>query len=288
MPRISANDLELHYELAGSGEPLVLVHGGWSTHQNWQPVLPGLATSHRVVAYDRRGHGHSPRCEQGTRRDQEDDLAALIEALDLAPAHLVGTSFGASIAIGLAARRPQLVRSVIAHEPPLMSLVADDPAARPLLAEVRATIEAVLARLAQGDTKGGARQFVEQVALGPGAWRQLPEPLRATMVESAASFAAEQQDPDWASVDPAALARVQCPVLLTQGDQSPLWFRQIVARLAQRIDGAQIHTYRGAGHAPHLTNPDDYLATAKAFLAGARERSPSVDNGFFRAVPARP
>jgi hypothetical protein len=55
-----------------------------------------------------------------------------------------------------------------------VSLVADDPAVRPLLAEVQATIEAVLARLAQGDLEGPARQFVEQVALGPGAWQQPP------------------------------------------------------------------------------------------------------------------
>jgi pimeloyl-ACP methyl ester carboxylesterase len=159
-----------------------------------------------VVAYDRREHGDSQRGGQGTRRDQEEDLRALIEALDLAPAHIGGTSFGASIALGLATRRPHLVRSVIAHEPPLMSVVADDARIQPLLAEVQATIEAVLARLARG------------------------------------------------------------------GDQSPAWFRVIVARLAD-LKGVELHTYPGAGHAPHLTRPDDYLAAATAFLVRPRERA---------------
>jgi pimeloyl-ACP methyl ester carboxylesterase len=276
MPYVSANDVELYCELSGAGDPLVLVHGGWSDHDNWLPVAGELAQSFRVVAYDRRGHGQSERGDQGSRRDQEDDLAALIEALDCEPAHIVGTSFGASIAIGLATRRPELVRSLIAHEPPLMSVVAGDPEVQPLLADVQATIQAVLARLSRGDVAGGARQFVEEVALGPGAWEQLPEPLRATMLDCAPAFVAEQRDPGWASVDLTALARVDCPVLLTQGDQSPAWFREIVARLAPEIDGVEVATYQGGGHAPHLTHPSDYLAATTAFLARSRERAERV------------
>jgi pimeloyl-ACP methyl ester carboxylesterase len=272
MPHVTANDVRLYYERSGVGDPLVLVHGGWSDHDNWQPVAPALARSFLVVAYDRRGHGQSQRGAQGTRRDQEDDLAGLIEALDSGPAHVAGTSFGASIALGLAARRPDLVRSVIAHEPPLMSVVAGDPAAQPLLAKVQVAIEAVGARLARGDIGGGARLFVEEVALGPGAWEQLPEPLRATMIDSAPAFVAEQRDPTWANADLGELARVECPVLLTQGDQSPAWFLEIVAKLVPGIDGAELGTYRGAGHAPHITHPNDYLAATTAFIARSGER----------------
>ena len=59
MSRITANGIELNYDRTGSGEPLVLVHGGWSDRNNWQLVVPGLAASFSVVAYDRRGHGLS-------------------------------------------------------------------------------------------------------------------------------------------------------------------------------------------------------------------------------------
>jgi pimeloyl-ACP methyl ester carboxylesterase len=272
MPQISANDVELYYDVTGEGDPLLLVHGGWSDHHNWQAVAPGLAQSFLVVAYDRRGHGQSERASnQGTRRDQEDDLAVLIEKLDCGPVHVAGTSFGASIAIGLAARRPELVRSLIAHEPPLISLVAHDPEIQPLVGQVQATVQSVLARLGLGDVEGGARLFVEEVALGPGAWEQLPEPLRKTMFETASAFAAEQRDPNWASMDVPEISRLQCPVLLTQGDQSPPWFLGIVAKLAQIIDGAEVRTYRGAGHAPHITHPSDYLAGITDFLARSLE-----------------
>jgi pimeloyl-ACP methyl ester carboxylesterase len=267
MPQISANDVELYYEATGQGDPLVLVHGGWSDHDNWRPVVPGLAETFLVVAYDRRGHGRSERGRQGTRTDQEDDLAGLIQALDRGPAHIVGTSFGGSIALGLAARRPELVRSVIAHEPPLMSVMAGDPAIEPLMADVQATMRAVLAAVARGDVEAAARQFVEEVALGPGAWEQLPAPLRATMIDSAPAIVAEQQDANWASVDPVELSGIELPMLLTQGDQSPPWFPPVVAKLAEAIESANVLTYSGAGHAPHLTHPDDYLAGVTDFLS---------------------
>jgi pimeloyl-ACP methyl ester carboxylesterase len=267
MPHMSTYDVELHYQVTGRGDPLVLVHGGWSDLHNWQPVVSGLAQSFQVVAVDRRGHGQSERPQQqGTRRDQEDDLAALIEGLDRGPAHVAGTSFGGSIAIGLAARRPELVHSVIAHEPPLMSLVAGDPDLQPLMEEVGGRVQTVLERVVRGDVEAGARQFVEEVALGPGAWEQLPEPLRETMIDSAPAFVAEQRDPNWAGLDVAELSRVDLPVLLTQGDQSPPWFPGIVAKLAELIDGSEVRTYRGAGHAPHVTHPDDYVATVTDFL----------------------
>jgi pimeloyl-ACP methyl ester carboxylesterase len=273
MSSVATNTIELNYELTGSGETVVLVHGGWSDRNNWRPVVRGLAESFEVVAVDRRGHGLSARGVQGTRRDQEDDLAALIEGLGSEPVNLVGTSFGASIAIGMTSRRPQLVRALIAHEPPLMGLIAGNPDVGPELQAVQASMDAVLARIDEGDAEGAARQFVEEIALGPGSWAALPAPIRATMVDSAPALILEQRDGDWAHIDRAALAGIDCPVVLTQGDQSPGWFRSIVAALSNAIEGAEVHTYRGAGHAPHLTHPTDWLSYVKDALTAKRVSS---------------
>jgi pimeloyl-ACP methyl ester carboxylesterase len=269
---MSANGVELNYDLTGSGETLVLVHGGWSDRNNWLAVAPELARSFSVVAYDRRGHGLSTRYLPGTRRDQEDDLAALIEGLAAEPVHLAGTSFGASIALGLASRRPELVRSVVAHEPPLISVAADDPGVHVQLEAVQATVMAVCAHVNRGDPRRAAEQFVEEIALGPGAWEQLPDSLRETMVDSAAAFVAEQQDPAWADVELHKLARITSPMLISEGDESPSWFAPIVGKLTGAIGHAEAHTYRGAGHAPHLTHPADYLAAVTDFLARVSAR----------------
>src|SRR5215216_6937419 len=86
MPEQRVNGAKLFYELNGSGDSLVLVHGSWVDHKDWQLVVPHLARSFRVLTYDRRGHSLSERpLGQGSRREDEEDLAALMEAL--APLH---------------------------------------------------------------------------------------------------------------------------------------------------------------------------------------------------------
>ena len=261
------NGARLFYELTGNGDPLVLVHGSWVDHNSWQFVVPDLTRSFRVLTYDRRGHSLSERpLGQGARREDEEDLAALIEALDLAPAHVAANSFGGSIVLGLAARRPDLFRSLIVHEAPLMGLVAADMELRPLMMELQGRFESVVDQLRAGDIAGGTRRFVEEIALGPGMWEQLPEEERQTLMNNAPTFLDEVQDPKWADLDVGALSRFSSPALLSEGDQSPPWFPKIMIKLAGAIDGAERLTFSGAGHAPQLTHPDDYIRAVVEFI----------------------
>ena len=268
--RVRVNGVELSYEDTGRGDPLVLVHGSWVGQDTWDFVRPGLAESYRVVSYDRRGHGQSERpAEQGPRSGQEDDLAALIEELGCAPAHVAANSFGGSIALGLAARRPELFRTLIVHEPPLIATIADDPALEALMDEFAAKRRSVDERLEAGDFPGGARLFVEEVAIGPGMWELVPEDQREKMIANAPAYLADQQDPEWASIDTAGLAGFSAPTLLTHGEQSPPWFAKIAAKLAGTMRSAQWRKLAQAGHVPHLTNPGEYVATVSRFIRGA-------------------
>ncbi len=256
------NGLNFHVEESGSGDPLVLIHGGWGSTARWALIVDGLAESFHVVNYDRRGHGGSQaNLVPATRRDQEDDLAALIESLDIAPAHLVGNSFGASIALGVAARHPDLVRSVSAHEPPLIDLVAGDAHVRKAAADMQASI----ALIHEGKPEAAAMEFVERIVLGPGGWDQMPPEVQAMMVRHADTFAGEQRDPEWAAAD---LAGIVCPVLLTAGDQSPAWFGPPTAAVHAAIPHAGLVTIAGAGHVPHITHTDEYVEVLTRFAAG--------------------
>src|SRR6202011_1807169 len=116
------------------------------------------------------------------------DLAALIEQADMAPTHLVGSSFGACICLRLAAERPELIRSLVVHEPPLVGLIAEDPTMAEILQDFGERIGGVAECLKAADMVGGARRFVEDVALGPGAWDQLPPEARETFVANAPTF----------------------------------------------------------------------------------------------------
>ncbi|MER7463807.1 alpha/beta hydrolase [Streptomyces sp. NPDC097981] len=267
MARARVNGVDLFYEVAGEGEPLVLVHGSWVDHENWQRVVPRLAQSFRVLVYDRRGHGRSESLPgQGSRRQDEDDLGSLIEAFG-APAHVAANSFGASTALGLAARRPELLRSLTAHEPPLMGVVGEeDPQLRPLMAAMQVRLDGVLAAVRADEHRLGAQRFVDDVAVGRGGWEQLPERFRESFAANAPTFADEQADPDWSRIDLAGLSDYPGPVMLTFGSESPPWLPVIVGKLATALGRAQVRTLVGDGHVPHLTHPERYADDLVAFI----------------------
>jgi pimeloyl-ACP methyl ester carboxylesterase len=265
--QVEVDGICLNVEDSGTGEALVLVHGSWDDRQVWASIEEDLARQFRVVSYDRRGHGGS---EDGTgagsRSDDEDDLAGLLTTLGLAPANVVANSFGGSIVLGLAARRPELFKTICVHEPPLMALAADDP----MVAQVGEALGPVLELIDRGETEIAARDFIENIAIGPGAWEMMSEGERATTVAHATTFAEEQRDPAWADIDLEALRAVDSPVLLTRGDQSPPFFSEIIARLAEAIDRAEVTTVPGAGHVPHLTHPGEYSTIVGQFVARTR------------------
>jgi pimeloyl-ACP methyl ester carboxylesterase len=268
MPTAHLNAVALYYELHGSASvPLVLVHGSWDSLDDWSLVVPRLAGSFRVLAYDRRGHSRSERpAAQGSVREDVADLAALIEHLGLAPAWIAGNSFGAAITLRLAAERPELFRGLLAHEPPLFPLLADDPTLGPMLPELAQRIDAVAQRIAAGDHAGAAEQFVDTIALGPGSWAQIPTELGRTLVENAPTFLDETRDPEALAFDLDRLRGFRRPALLSRGAQSPPLFAPVVAKVAAALPRAEVLTFPDAGHIPHATHPEAYVDSILEFV----------------------
>jgi pimeloyl-ACP methyl ester carboxylesterase len=256
----------LFYELSGSGEPLVLVHGAWSDHSNWDPVVGSLAESFHVLSYDRRGHSASERpAGQGSVFQDADDLGALIEELDLAPAHVAGNSFGAAIVLRAASRRPDVFRSLIAHEPPLFPLLVGTEF-ESALGEVQSRVGAVVGLLERGDDESAAQLFVDTIAFGPDAWEtQLTPEMRQVFVTNAETFLDEARDPDALQMDLDALASFDKPTLLTSGTHSAPFFEPVVEMIASRIRGSERVTIEGADHLPHLSVPDRYVELITTF-----------------------
>ncbi len=264
------NGVELHFDDAGSGQPLVLVHGSWTDRRSWDLVTPSLAKRFRVVTYDRRGHSQSERPPgQGSVHEDVADLAALIESLDLSPAHVVGNSFGGSITLRLAAERPDLLRSLSVHEPPLFGLLADDPSFAPVLKATSGAMEGLIALLSSGDMEGGARQFMEMI-LGPGAWEgEMTPEEREVATNNAPTFLDESRDPESLTLNPKQLSGFTRPALITVGSASPPFFSPIVTRVAGTIPQARQHTFEGAGHVPHSSHPDLFVEVITSFIQSA-------------------
>ncbi len=267
MPVAQANEVGLYYELHGErGEPMVLIHGAWFDRRSWDAVLPELSRTFQVLTYDRRGHGKSESvASQGSVEEDAIDASALLKQLGLAPAHVVGQSTGAILALRLAIRYPELVRTLSVHEPPLFGVLAGDPAFTKTLGEGVRRRQAVMKVLEAGDWEGGARLFVETQMAGPGGWDKLPEQVRETFVANARNYLDEMRTGSDSSIDLNALARFRRPALLSYGVTSGPLMRPVIERLARAMPLSKIHAYEGAGHNVQLTHPEEFPRTISAF-----------------------
>jgi pimeloyl-ACP methyl ester carboxylesterase len=113
---VKARGSNFYYEEQGEGLPILLIPPSGSTASTWGTLVGDLAGTGRVIAYDRRGYSRSGGEVVRSASAHALDAAAVLEALNARPAVVVGTSAGATIALDLAVRRPDLVRAVVVHE----------------------------------------------------------------------------------------------------------------------------------------------------------------------------
>jgi pimeloyl-ACP methyl ester carboxylesterase len=267
MPIDKINNVKVFWELTGNkGDALVLVHGSWGDHHNWDMVVGEFSKTFRVLTYDRRGHSQSERLPgQGYVKEDIEDLIALIEHFGLSPAHITGNSFGASIVLKTASKRPDLFKSMIAHEPPLFDLLKDNQSAISALAIVNARIKTVLDLIADGQIEKATEEFVEKIAMGPGSWENLPEAAKKTFIFNALTWYDELQDPQSLQIDLTTLLGFKKPSLLSVGSVSPPFFPLVIDKLMNTIPHAKRITIKGAGHVPHMSHPEKYVEMVKDF-----------------------
>src|SRR3954454_3560521 len=134
----------LYYEVRGAG-PLVLVIGSPMASADFASLADALAGDHTVVTYDPRGHANStidnPE-EESTPESRADDIAAILDDLGAESADMLGSSGGAVTGLALVARHPGRVRTLVAHEPPLLELLPDAEEQRLATADIVATFRA--------------------------------------------------------------------------------------------------------------------------------------------------
>jgi 3-oxoadipate enol-lactonase len=119
LPWTDANGISIHYDIAGEGPSIVLLHELGGTLDSWDKVAPGLRTSYRVLRYDQRGAGLSEKVRQEfSNETQVDDLAALLRGLALPrPYHLVTVAAAATQTLGFMHRHPEQVASLVLCNP---------------------------------------------------------------------------------------------------------------------------------------------------------------------------
>ena len=273
MPIDKINGGNIFWELTGNkGDPLVLVHGSWGDHHNWDMVANEFAKTFRVLTYDRRGHSQSERPQgQGYVEEDIDELIELVEYLNLSPAHIVGNSYGAGIVLKTAAKRPDIFKSMLIHEPPLFGILKDNPDAQEALEVLNVRIKAVLDLFDEGNLEKATEEFMEKIAMGTGAWKKLPEEAQKIFIYNALTWYDEMQDPQSLQIDIDALSNYKKPALLSSGSESPPFFPLVINKLMSGIPQAKRITFEGAGHVPHMSHSEKYIEIISNFCF-------SVDN----------
>jgi pimeloyl-ACP methyl ester carboxylesterase len=108
------NDLQMYYEIYGSGQPLLLMHGGMTTLEDFAFVLPTFAQTQQVIAFERQGHGHTADIDRPFSLEQwADDIAAFLSHLNIEQADIFGYSTGGSVALAFALRYPKMVHKLV-------------------------------------------------------------------------------------------------------------------------------------------------------------------------------
>lgn len=281
---VRVNGATLAYLERGSGAGVVFVHGGYSDLRTWLPQLDALASKHRVVIYSRRYARPNEDIPKG-RDDQMmphvDDLLAMIRSLDIAPAHLVGNSWGAFICLLAALKEPALIRTLVLGEPPVLPLfVSNSPQVgelvRILLRHPRDAINIVsfAARVVgpaekayrDGDLEAGTRVFVSGV-LGARAFEALPEARKQQMRDNHSADAAQLLGTGFPALGDADVRRIQTPTLLVTGERSPAILRHtLTRRLAALLPDVERVEIPLASHLMHEENPEAFNQAVLSFF----------------------
>jgi pimeloyl-ACP methyl ester carboxylesterase len=272
---LEINSTTLHYLECGQGEPLVFVHGALGDLHFFQPQVQAFAASFRVIAYSRR---FSPPNAPPKVTDVNSpsihvaDLRALMKQLNAAPAHLVGNSGGAYIALALALDHPEVVRSLVLGEPPVMSLLSRTSVGEDLLQSwVRRVMAPARKAFEGGDLEDGLRKFMDAIC-GTGCLDNPPPffPRRPVLVETQAPELRSQfmtePSANLPSLDCGQMGKLTRPTLLLTGEQSPAIFFLITAELERCLEGESQVMVPDAGHTMHRENTAFYNQTVMAFV----------------------
>lgn len=256
---VFANGTTLYAEQTGEGPTLVFVHGMCGDARVWSDQVTRLSGRFRCVTYDRRGHTRSPRTDVPERVDlHADDLAGLIEALNLAPCVVVGSSGGARIVVDFTRRYPSQLRGAVASEPPIGALAPDAFAAM---------IGEVAPRVKQAAESGGPRAAVDAFfeAMCPGLWGAIDEPAKDRYRDNAAMLFTDLGMPPYqiSETDAAAIA---VPTLMVGGTRSNPALLGGARTLADWLPNSRF-VELDCGHVTYAEKPEEFAQAVAEFAS---------------------
>jgi 3-oxoadipate enol-lactonase len=265
MPRVTVNDVTLHYEDVGVGKPIVILHGYVGDGEDWRPQIDLLSANYRCIAIDQRGRGKAEaprRSAQYSVNIFTDDICRVMKRLELEKVLLMGHSLGGSIACQLVTSHPEMVSALV--------LADTRSESGPVSPEAQAYFDK-LADLAMKE--GTVAAFDWDVANNPATqarYRLHPETM-AYMREKTRTTSREgyvyvrDAINAWGGVTE-KLGAIAVPTLVVCGeDDAP--FIEDAKELHRRIRGSDLVWITHAGHGSMYERPEDFNDAVSKFLA---------------------
>ncbi|MBB4868144.1 pimeloyl-ACP methyl ester carboxylesterase [Pseudomonas nitritireducens] len=268
--RYQVNEYELTCQVAGQGEPLLLVHGSLCDYRYWQGQVQALSAHYRVIApslrhyFPEQWNGSGPGF---STRQHVADLLALIDQLST-PVHLLGHSRGGNICLRVALAAPQKLLSLTLADPggdfadDVFSLENIEAPVSPV--ERNQFRQQALEMIRAGAVEEGLQLFVDTVS-GVGVWSRSSRQFREMATANAMTLVGQVDDHP-APINHQQLAQLQLPVLLIGGAKSPEPFPRIIQALqATLVDGRSV-TIHGASHGMNVIRPASFNRAVLEFI----------------------
>jgi len=256
------NNTRLYYEIAGSGDTLVFIHGNFGDNRHWDGQFEALAKNYNVIRYDVRGYGKSSLPVEGESYSNHDDLKALLEHLGISNAHVCGLSMGSGIAVDFALAYPKMCESLILIGPWANGYNS------PAMAEFYELFGKISSVLKESGTKAAADCWSDSPF-----WkstlknRQAYERFREISYEySFWSFL--NQDPVIIVSPPAAqqLDKLTLPTLIITAEYDFEAGKEIADLMEQKNSKAKKIVIAGAGHCMNMEKPEEFNTAVLGFL----------------------
>ncbi len=279
MPRCRVNGVAAQYMeigTAGKGRDTVaLLHAGGTSSAHWRKTVPFLQEAFHLVAPDLIGFGETAGWEQPremTHDDQADLVQGVLGRAANGPVHLVGHSYGGAVAVRLALRHPELVKSLVLIEPGLTPLLRQ--AGEDMLFEAeRRLAYAFIADAEAGRSVSAWRRFIDHHS-GDGTWESLSGNARYRFLSMTRDTAAAYRSNFSNPTTMADLRTLAMPTLTMCGSRTTEAYRRICAILYRHVPGCRAVDLEGAAHMAPLTHPgqvaDEIVRHAGACVRSAR------------------